>query len=93
MSARRLALLALVCALGGCATQSSNPARTGWATALVDGLIGVPVLTVAGDAARHASREDEERVAELDAAYADFIDSREAPDTTDSGKSVVIEQN
>jgi len=43
MSARRLAVLALVCALGGCAAQSSSPTRTSWAAALVDGLLGVPV--------------------------------------------------
>lgn len=93
MSTRRLPLLALACALGGCAAQSSPPTRTSWAAALVDGLLGVPVLTVAEDAARHAASGDEERVAELDAAFADFVDSRKAPDTAGTGRPIVIDRN
>lgn len=93
MSARRLALLTLACALCGCAAQPPGNGRTSWAATLVDALVGVPVLTVAEDAARHAARGDEERVAELDAAYADFIDSRKAPDTAETGEPIVVDRN
>ena len=80
MPRRSLLLLPfLAAALGGCAAQPFGGEGTSWAAALVDSITGVPVLTVAEDAARTAATQDEASVAELNEAWDEFLRDRYEP--------------